>query len=257
MLENVESINVSVESYNVEPIEKRIVSIGVLGVAVANIQKLSHEEYALARKNYFGASDSSILCGVNLYKQMSALIKEKNTKELTKEEIEVSEKPIVRKGYDLEAFILNYAEGELNNPIWKPKDMYKFENIDGLSVNYDGVCDIDGRLIPVEAKLVSKFGEKYYNKSITVLDARDVDMSVEGDSLEQHITKKALKFGIPAYYYTQVQQEIAGLNAPYGYLTARFDESWTQKTYLIKRDDYVINGIFNRCEKYIKEIKRD
>ena len=245
------------EKVNVEPIEKRIVDIGILETAVANIQSLSHEEYALARKNYFGASDSSILCGVNLYKQMSALIEEKNTKELTKEEIEVSEKPIVRKGYDLEPLILDYAEKELSNPVWKPKDMFAFKNVDGLSVNYDGVCDIDGRLIPVEAKLVSKFGEKYYNKTITTLEARDVDMSVEGDSLEQHITKKALRFGIPAYYYTQVQQEIAGLDAPYGYLTARFDESWTQKTYLIKRDDYVINGIFNRCEKHINEIKRD
>lgn len=240
-----------------ETIEEKILSIGVLDVAIADIQSLSHEEYALARKDYFGASDSSILCGVNLYKQMSALIKEKNTKELTKEEMEVSEKPIVRKGYDLEPLILDYAEKELGATVYKPKDMFKFKNIDGLSVNYDGVSEIDNRLIPVEAKLVSKFGEKYYNKSITALDARDVDMSVEGDSLEQHITKKALKFGIPAYYYTQVQQEIAGLNAPYGYLTARFDDSWTQKTYLIKRDDYVINGIFNRCEKHIKEIKRD
>lgn len=240
-----------------ETIEEKILSIGVLEVAIADIQSLSHEEYALARKDYFGASDSSILCGVNLYKQMSALINEKNTKELTKEEIEVSEKPIVRKGYDLEPLILDYAEKELGVAVHKPKDMFKFKNIDGLSVNYDGVSEIDGRLIPVEAKLVSKFGEKYYNKSITALDARDVDMFVEGDSLEQHITKKALKFGIPAYYYTQVQQEIAGLDAPYGYLTARFDDSWTQKTYLIKRDDYVINGIFNRCEKHINEIKRD
>ena len=238
-------------------IEEKILNIGVLETAVTDIQSLSHEEYALARKNYFGASDSSILCGVNLYKQMSALIEEKNTKELTKEEMEVGEKPIVRKGYDLEPFILDYAQEQLQTDIFKPKDMFAFKNVDGLSVNYDGVAEIDERLIPVEAKLVSKFGEKYYNKTITTLEARDVDMSVEGDSLEQHITKKALRFGIPAYYYTQVQQEIAGLNAPYGYLTARFDESWTQKTYLIKRDDYVINGIFNRCEKHINEIKRD
>ncbi len=240
-----------------ETIEDKILNIGVLETAVADIQSLSHEEYALARKNYFGASDSSILCGVNLYKQMSALIEEKNTKELTKEEIEVSEKPIVRKGYDLEPFILDYAEKELGTKVYKPIDMFAFKDVDGLSVNYDGVSEIDNHLIPIEGKLVSKFGEKYYNKSITILDARDVDMSIEGDTLEQHITKKALRFGIPAYYYTQVQQEIAGLDAPYGYLTARFDESWTQKTYLVKRDDYVINGIFERCNKHIKEIKRD
>ena len=241
----------------IETIEDKILNIGVLETAVADIQSLSHEEYALARKNYFGASDSSILCGVNLYKQMSALIEEKNIKELTKEEIEVSEKPIVKKGYDLEPLILDYAEKELNVKIHKPKDMFAFKNVDGLSVNYDGVAEIDNHLIPIEAKLVSKYGEKYYNKTITVLEARDVDMSIEGTDLSSHITKKALRFGIPAYYYTQVQQEIAGLNAPYGYLTAKFDESWTQKTYLIKRDDYVINGIFERCNKHINEIKRD
>lgn len=240
-----------------ETIEDKILNIGVLETAVADIQSLSHEEYALARKNYFGASDSSILCDVNLYKQTSALIEEKNTKELTKEEIEVSEKPIVKKGYDLEPLILNKAEMELQTDIFKPKDMFKFKNVDGLSVNYDGVAEINERLIPVEAKLVSKYGEKYYNKSITHLDARDVDMSIEGTDLASHITKKALRFGIPAYYYTQVQQEIAGLDAPYGYLIAMFDDLWTHKLYLIKRDDYVINGIFERCNKYIKEIKRD
>ena len=40
-----------------------ILAIGVLKVAIPNIQSMSHEEYALARKDYFGASDSSIQNG--------------------------------------------------------------------------------------------------------------------------------------------------------------------------------------------------
>lgn len=234
-----------------------IISLGVLEVAIPNVQDMSHEDYALARKNYFGASDSSILCGVNLYKNMSQLIAEKNAKYLTKEELEVGEKPIVRKGYDLEPIILNKAEEVLNATIHKPKDMFKFKGTDGLSVNYDGVMQDNDVWVPVEAKLVSKYGEKYYNKNVTMDAAKTVSVAVEGESLEQHIKRKALKLGIPAYYYTQVQQEIAGLDAPHGYLAALFDETWTFKVFYIPRDNYVINMIYKRCEDNIDKIKRD
>ena len=145
-----------------------ILAIGVLKVAIPNIQSMSHEEYALARKDYFGASDSSILCGVNLYKTMDQLIAEKNAKYITKEEKEVGEKAIVRKGYDLEPIILDKAAAELQTEIFKPEDMFKFKDVDGLSVNYDGVtvAPTVNKWVPVEAKLVSKYGEKYYNKTV-------------------------------------------------------------------------------------------
>lgn len=237
--------------------QEDIINLGVLEVAIPNVQDMSHEDYALARKNYFGASDSSILCGVNLYKNMSQLIAEKNAKYLTKEELEVGEKPIVRKGYDLEPIILNKAEEVLNAVIHKPKDMFKFKGTTGLSVNYDGVMQDNGVWVPVEAKLVSKYGEKYYNKNVTMDAAKTVSVAVEGESLEQHIKRKALKLGIPAYYYTQVQQEIAGLDAPHGYLAALFDETWTFKVFYIPRDNYVINMIYKRCEDNIDKIKRD
>ena len=68
-------------------VQEAILNQGQLKVAIPNIQSMSHEEYALARKNYFGASDSSILCGVNLYKTLDQLITEKNSKFLTKEEM--------------------------------------------------------------------------------------------------------------------------------------------------------------------------
>ena len=157
-----------------ESITKAIIKQGQLKVAIPNIQSMSHEDYALARKNYFGASDSSILCGVNLYKTLDQLIVEKNSKFLTKEEKEVGDKPIVKKGYDLEPIILNKAEIELNLNIFKPADMYAFIDTDGLSVNYDGVAYIEDTLIPIEAKLVSRYGEKYYNKSKTIEEVSNV-----------------------------------------------------------------------------------
>ena len=216
-------------------ISSKIIDKGVLEIAIPNIQSLSHEDYALARKDYFGASDSSILCGVNLYKPMEALIKEKQCKYLTAEEKAVGEKAIVKKGFDLEPIILKKAEEVLGYELYKPQDMFKFKDVPGLSVNYDGIGEENGLLIPVEAKLVSKYGEKYYNKLIHIDDAKRVNTDVEPgfEALDKHIKRKALKLGIPAYYYTQVQQEMAGTDAPYGYLAAMFDETWTFKLFYV------------------------
>lgn len=243
--------------------ESKILEKGVLEIAIENVQSLSHEEYALVRKNYFGASDSSILCGVNLYKSIEDLIKEKNCKFITQEEKAVGEKPIVKKGYDVEPITLQKAEEELAKygylgQLIKPQHMYKFKNVDGLSVNYDGVFVSDDKpLIPVEAKLVSKYGEKYYNKTITIEDAKQVRIPDTDIEIQAHIKQMAAKLGIPAYYYTQVQQEIAGLDSPYGFLAALFDETWSFKLYYIPRDDEVIKAIYAICERDIKKIKRD
>ena len=248
---------------NENDLRQAILELGKLEIAIEDIQSMSHDDYALARKNYFGASDSSILCGVNLYKTLDELLKEKNNKFITDEERKIGEKPIVKKGYDLEPIILDKAEQELNalghkGLLYKPRDMFRFVDTDGLSVNYDGVLvEEDKPLIPVEAKLVSRYGEKYYNKQITHEQAKALDVSVEGSNLEQHIKRKALKLGIPPYYYTQVQQEISGLDAPYGYLAAMFDDSWSFKLYYIPRDNYVIDVIKNRCVENINKIKRD
>lgn len=240
--------------------QEKILEQGVLEVAVPNVQSLSHEDYALVRKDYLGASDSSVICGVNLYKNVDQLIKEKNAKYITAEEKAVGEKPIVKKGYDLEPIILDKAAAELcddSSFMVKPDDMFKFKLVDGLSVNYDGVLIKDAKLYPVEAKLVSTYGEKYYNKTISFADAQEINMKVESTDLVSHIKKMSTKLGIPAYYYTQVQQEIAGLNADHGYLAALFDNSWTFKLYYIPRDDYVILNIYNKAEEIIKQIKRD
>lgn len=236
---------------------ERICEQGALVVKVEHIDQVSEEEYAMLRKESFGGSDSSILCGVNLYKTLNQLIKEKNCKYITDEEKEVGNKAIVRKGKDLEPIILDKAAQELGIEINKPTAMFEFKEEPILTLNYDGVAEENQVLIPIEAKLVSKYGEKYYNKDKTLEENKEVDMKIEGDSLEAHIKRKALRIGIPAYYYTQVQQEIMGLNAPYGYLAVLFDDSWTFKLYLIKADNYVQNKIIDIATKNKDVIKKN
>ena len=235
----------------------RICEQGALVVKVEHIDQVSEEEYAMLRKESFGGSDSSILCGVNLYKTLNQLIKEKNCKYITDEEKEVGNKAIVRKGKDLEPIILDKAAQELGIEINKPTAMFEFKEEPILTLNYDGVAEENQVLIPIEAKLVSKYGEKYYNKDKTLEENKEVDMKIEGDSLEAHIKRKALRIGIPAYYYTQVQQEIMGLNAPYGYLAVLFDDSWTFKLYLVKADNYVQNKIIDIATKNKDVIKKN
>ena len=236
---------------------ERICEQGALVVKVEHIDQVSEEEYAMLRKESFGGSDSSILCGVNLYKTLNQLIKEKNCKYITDEEKEVGNKAIVRKGKDLEPIILDKAAQELGIEISKPTAMFEFKEEPILTLNYDGVAEENQVLIPIEAKLVSKYGEKYYNKDKTLEENKEVDMKIEGDSLEAHIKRKALRIGIPAYYYTQVQQEIMGLNAPYGYLAVLFDDSWTFKLYLVKADNYVQNKIIDIATKNKDVIKKN
>ena len=236
---------------------ERICEQGALVVKIEHIDQVSEEEYAMLRKESFGGSDSSILCGVNLYKTLNQLIKEKNCKYITDEEKEVGNKAIVRKGKDLEPIILDKAAQELGIEVNKPTAMFEFKEEPILTLNYDGVAEENQVLIPIEAKLVSKYGEKYYNKDKTLEENKEVDMKIEGDSLEAHIKRKALRIGIPAYYYTQVQQEIMGLNAPYGYLAVLFDDSWTFKLYLVKADNYVQNKIIDIATKNKDVIKKN
>lgn len=236
---------------------ERICEQGALVVKIEHIDQVSEEEYTMLRKESFGGSDSSILCGVNLYKTLNQLIKEKNCKYITDEEKEVGNKAIVRKGKDLEPIILDKAAQELGIEINKPTAMFEFKEEPILTLNYDGVAEENQVLIPIEAKLVSKYGEKYYNKDKTLEENKEVDMRIEGDSLEAHIKRKALRIGIPAYYYTQVQQEIMGLNAPYGYLAVLFDDSWTFKLYLVKADNYVQNKIIDIATKNKDVIKKN
>ena len=64
---------------------------------------------------------------------------------------------------------------------------------------------------------------------------------------DNSIETKAALYGIPPYYYTQLQDEMMALNAPYGYLCTLWESSWTVHMYFIWRDPktqsaIVLNG---------------
>lgn len=189
-----------------------------LMIAIPNILELSEEEYALARRNGFGASDASVYLNLqSQWKTIQDLVVEKCTPYITDEERAIGEKEVVRKGRDLEPLILQKAEKELGIPIEKPTAMYRHKEYDFMTINYDGVATTPDGLIPVECKFVSVYGNKYYNR----------------DEPE----------GIPEYYRAQLHQQMIGLNAPYGYLAALFDKGWVFHLFKIRRDEKLINQI--------------
>lgn len=63
------------------------------------------------------------------------------------------------------------------------------------------------------------------------------------------IEQKAALYGIPPYYYTQLQQQIFGLDqangnkTPFGYLSVLFDSLWEVFTFFVWRDQKVINQL--------------
>lgn len=224
---------------------------------VCNAAVLSNEEYALIRKDSLGASDASVVLGVNLYKNKDQLIKEKRSKFLTEEEKEIGTKVAVRKGKDLEALNLEKFNQTTGLEVIKPPFMYKHKTFRYLTTNFDGIAR-EELYIPVEAKLVTKFGEKYYKKHMP-LNKEIVVAQMTSDIIE-HIKYWADKCGVPPYYYTQVQQQILFLDSeeqktPYGYLSCLFDDSWDYKYFYIPRDEFVISHLISDGAKLWEKIE--
>lgn len=221
-----------------------------LTVLIENVQDLSDDEYALARRQGLGASDSSILLGVNPYKTRDQLVIEKRSKKITDEERAIKDKEAVRKGRDLEPLILQKYSALTGNPEpLKPKAMFQIKDAPYLTINFDGVSYIEqeGCLIPVECKYVTPYGDKYYNRK-HALKREFGDCNLQrscrpyADTTDR-IRAKAEQVGIPPYYYTQVQQQIYGLNSPYGLLSALHDKGWETVVYFIPRDEECISAI--------------
>lgn len=227
---------------------------------VGDVTKLNNEEYALLRKDSLGASDSSIILDVNLFKNKDQLILEKKSKFLTDNEKEVGKKPAVKKGRDLEPFVVDKFIEATGLEVNKPVHMYRHKQYPYLTVNFDGLTTEEGNRVPVEAKIVTRYGEKYYkklmpvNKNIVV--TRDVALS-----LQEHIKKWADVCGIPGYYYTQVQQQILfcdteDYTCPYGYLACIFDNTWDFGYFYIPRDEYVISHLISEGAKLWEKVEQ-
>ncbi len=209
-------------------------------VYIDDIDSYSNEEYAILRKNTLGASDSSIVLGVNPYKTPADLIKEKAATTLTEEEKAVGDLTAVRKGRDLEPLIIEKDAKYFNRKIFKPKDMYRFKETPWLTLNFDGVYkDPKAGYIPVEIKTVTMYGEKHYNKNKAYFNEQFGFKALPknySESVADSIQQKAAQYGIPPYYYTQLQIQMMALNAPYGYLSILFDKDWRFYSYFLYPD---------------------
>lgn len=235
-------------------------------IDIKNIDQYPNEEYALLRKNGLGTSDSSIVLGVNPYTSRSDLIAEKCRNYLTQDELEVGDKSAVRKGRELEPFIIYKHSKIMERHVIKPVDMYRHKEYPHIKFNFDGVIDKlyndDGtyQYIPDEIKVVTIYGRKYYQFDKAFYSEgygfRILPPHYEKENIS--IEGKAGLYGIPPYYYTQLQQQIFGLNAPYGFLTVLDEKTWTINSFFVWRDQRVINQLIIEDSKIwdIIEAKR-
>lgn len=221
-------------------------------VAISNIDQYPNKDYALLRKEGLGTSDSSIVMGVNPYTTKSELINEKCRDYLTEEELEVGNKSAVIKGRELEPFIINKHSQIIGKRIIKPVDMYESKEYPFIRFNFDGVIDKEYRddgsyqYIPDEIKVVTYFGQKHYDRKKAYFRERmgyinSIPENYGNENIP--IENKAAKYGIPPYYYTQLQQQIYGLNAPYGFLTVLFERDWEIVSFFVWRDQKMINQL--------------
>lgn len=230
-------------------------------VSFPNIQSVSNDEYALIRKNGLGATDASVYLGTmaKYEKTMDDVIRDKTTLEITDEDRAIGMKEAVRMGKDLEDLILSKFAGlhSCDKPL-KPQHQYQIVGFPYLKVNYDGVLLEHALYVPVECKFVSLYGEnnydrfKAYEREFPTLDVQPknprkprepVPTTYTPGDLVGMINVRAGKAGIPPYYYVQIQQQILGLESPYGYLAALHHKEWELCVYKVYRDDEVINKI--------------
>lgn len=201
------------------------------------LARTDNEAFIRLRRNSIGASDSSIILGVNPFSDTAKLIEQKCSPGITEEELAVGEKENVRKGADLEPLILEKFEEWSGMFTYKPNAMYQLQKFPQLTVNFDGILCLDNVFIPAEAKFVSVYANKYWDRSKAInMPHEGFPVRCAGRDIQTHIKESAELYGIPPYYYTQVQQQLLALNAPFGYLAAMFDKGWEFKVFKIFAD---------------------
>lgn len=233
-----------------------------LEIAVKNIDNVSKEEFTQLRRQGFGGSDSSVLVGVNPFNTISDLIQSKTRTELSEEEKAIGKLAAVRKGNDLEPLIISKATEILNTIVFKPPHMYRFKEFPYLTMNFDGVSDLEGKqYVPVEIKVCTYKGEKHYNKFKALYDEslpegqqarpEQEDISKANMSIEE----RAAHYGIPPYYFTQVQQEMMALNAPFGFLAVLFESDWYVRIFKVYKDPKTQNAIIIQGYKIWQKVE--
>lgn len=220
------------------------------------LSKHDQVTYAMLRRSGLGASEASIYLGVNLYQTVDELIENKRSVEYTDKEREIGEKENVRKGRDLEPLILEKFAEKMNILVETPAPMYRIIEHPQLTINYDGICMMGDQPIPVEAKWVSSYGAKYWDTTKTINTLFEgTPMICGGATIIDHINDEAQLYGVPSYYYTQVQQQMMGVKAPFCYFAVLFDKGWDFRVYKIFADSVTQAAIISESPKVWNRIK--
>ena len=233
----------------------------LLEVVVPNAADLAahdKEAFTKIRKQGLGASDSSVVLGVNQWKTVEELIEEKKFDGITEAEREVGEKENVRKGADLEPIILQKFIEWSGLEVAKPEPMFRLIKYPWLTINFDGLAEIpEGGLAPVECKWISPFAKKYWNLDRAIENWYDGKPYLYGSatSVADHVAKESELYGIPPYYYTQVQQQLLGTDENYAFLAALFDKGWDFKVFKIYQDPVLQEALVSKSKEIWDLIK--
>jgi predicted phage-related endonuclease len=245
-----------------EAVEELTLSRVPLTIAVENIDNVSKEEFTQLRRQGFGGSDSSVLCGVNPFSTINDLIQSKVRTELSEEEKAVGKLAAVRKGNDLEPLIITKATEILKSTVFKPPHMYRFKDFPYLTMNFDGVTDLNNKqYVPVEIKVCTYKGEKHYNQFKAIYNEalpENEQAQLEQEDITEHnmsIQERAAHYGIPPYYYTQLQQEMMALDAPFGFLAVLFESDWYVRIFKVHRDVKVQHTIITQGYKVWQRVE--
>lgn len=255
---NEAEVNKSIRNEEVREIDLKRVPVEI---AVENIDSVSKEEFTQLRRQGFGGSDSSVLVGVNPFSTVKELIDSKIRTELSEEEKAIGKLAAVRKGNDLEPLIITKATEILDTVVFKPPHMYRFKEFPYLTMNFDGVTDLEGKqYVPVEIKVCTIRGEKHYNKFKAFYDEglpegaqarpEPTDISQNNISIEE----RAAHYGIPPYYFTQLQQEMMALDAPFGFIAVLFESDWYVRIFKVWKDPKTQNAIIIQGYKVWQKI---
>lgn len=247
-----------------------VCEVNNFSIAYEHIDQVSEEDYQQIRMDWFGASDSSKLLDVNPFPKGSSvdLLQEKLTGEVDES---IGKKASVRMGKDIEEIILRKLQEAFDHTkeCWLDKPVHMYGNFNNhLGINFDAVLvnfvdnnyGVIDRPVPVEIKSVTKYGRKYYDFNKSTIYQKDGDWKERIPENPIMNTTTSIKdaadlYGIPVYYYTQIQQQMLALNSDLGLLAAMDVDNWDIHIFVIKKDDLVREQLLKFSERLWEQLK--
>lgn len=224
-------------------------------VDVANVIDLSEEEFAMARRNGVGASDTAAILGLmEKFRTRDDVMLNKLSTEYTDEERKIGTLRNVKVGKMMEPFILEYAQKELGVTVHKPKDQFRMAEYPWLTINFDGVAMATGDICPIEAKYCSSRADRYWDFREMYKPAM---LEIPSDQANNtKIQEIAAWHGVPDYYLVQLHQQILALGSSFGKLAVLRDKDWEYYMYHIPRYQSIINAIIVETNNFWNQIER-